>query len=183
LKILRKLVLIGAVISLVMISSIAWAGVNQTIDPIPDSKTLGQLHDLHGNVRVVEQYINKGNWLVVMLWASDCEVSQKRISSYNDFNNTSDIKNLEFLGVSLDGFENKPQAIQFIKNHEIDFPNLIGNRTTIKSMFQLLTGNFEFATPSFLVFSPTGELLAQQVGALPPENIEKFINSQIAAQP
>ena len=182
-KILRTLVLIGTVINLALISSITWSGVNHTIDSIPDSKTLGQLQDLHGNVRVLEQYTNKGNWLVVMLWASDCVVSKRRISSYNDFYNTSAVKNLEVLGVSLDGFENKQQTIQFIKNHEINFPNLIGNGTTIESMFQLLTGQFQFATPSFLIFSPTGELVAQQVGALPPEKIENFILSQNAAQP
>ena len=36
-------------------------------------------------------------------------------------------------------------------------------------------------TPSFLLFDPQGNLLAQQVGAVPPELIEEFIAKHTAA--
>lgn len=157
---------------------ISSASVDSAIIDSPDNNTLGYLKDFNGKERLLNEYTGKGEWVVVMLWASDCKVSNNTIHTYNDLHNASDVHNLQIIGISLDGTNGINQARRFIENHSVDFPNFIGNAQTIPTMYKLLTGQTEFATPAFLLFNPEGELLAHQVGAIPADMIESFIKQQ-----
>jgi peroxiredoxin len=139
---------------------------------------LGLLQDFAGNDRMLAEYAGNGNWLVVMLWASGCRVSNQRIDDYNDFYKENELDNLQFIGVSVDGLQGKADAQHFIDRHDVQFPNLLGELSAVSAFYTVLTGSAEFSTPSFLVFSPSGELVAQQAGAVPPEMIERFIKSR-----
>ena len=65
--------------------------------------------------------------------------------------------------------------VEFIKKHHIDFPNLIAEPEYVSAMYKELTGQFFSGTPSFLIFSPDGELKAAQAGAVPTSLIEDFM--------
>lgn len=138
------------------------------------------LRDLEGNERSINNYLEKGKWLIVMIWASDCFICNKEAKHYVDLHNRRKNKDLENLGLSIDGRDNRSEAIQFVKRHSISFHNLIGENIYISNLYTKLSGQYLTGTPAFLVFDQKAELLAVQVGAVPTSDIEQFIkdNSQ-----
>ena len=123
----------------------------------------------------VDIHRGQGQWLVVMLWASDCEICKTEVGAYKQFHQRHRQTTASVLGLTIDGTAGKEEALDFVNQHNLNFSNLIGEPETVMSYFQVLTGSPWIGTPSFLVFGPNGELMAQQVGALSPGLIEQFI--------
>lgn len=134
-----------------------------------------ELKDFNGTPHKLEDYVGKGKWTVVMFWASDCRVCNAEIGQYIQFNDTHKDKDASILGISLDGQSRMDDARAFIKRHDVNFPNLVGEPDEIVNIYQNLTSNEWLGTPSFLVYNPEGKLLAAQAGAVPTELIVKFI--------
>lgn len=141
------------------------------------------LTDFKHNPKTIEDYSGKGKWLLVMFWASDCHICNKEASHYVDFHFIHSDKDATVLGVSIDGKARFKDAVSFIKRHNVDFPNLIGEPEDVAGLYAKYSNSRWVGTPSFLLFNPKGEVLAAQVGAVPTEMIEDFIkkNSQAAA--
>lgn len=136
----------------------------------------GALQDLQGNPRSLDDYLGEGKWTVVMIWASDCHVCNAEAHQYVDFH-TFHQNEARVLGISMDGPRGVDDARAFIKRHNVNFPNLIGDPAEVAGLFTRLTGQRWVGTPTFLIFDPSGTLRAQQVGAVPQEVIAEFIAS------
>ena len=151
--------------------------------PFTVSQAAG-LKDFEGNPGAISNYTGNGKWLVVMIWASDCHICNHEAHQYVDFHFAHSDDDASVLGISIDGKAKKKDAEAFIKRHHVTFPNLIGEPLTVARMFYELTGSSWIGTPTFLIYDPKGELVAQQVGAVPTELIEDFIarSSRKAAQ-
>jgi len=135
------------------------------------------LMNFEGDPHSLSDYQERGKWLVVMIWASDCYVCNQEARSYDRFHNEHKGGDATVLGISMDGLEGKADATAFIKSHQVTVPNLIGDFEEIAQMFVDLTGENWIGTPTFLFYSPTGELMAQQVGGVPVALIENFIQA------
>ncbi|WP_455366593.1 TlpA family protein disulfide reductase [Kaarinaea lacus] len=140
-----------------------------------------KFQDFQGNPKGIADYIGKGKWLVVMLWASDCHVCNQEAHQYIKFHQDHMDKDAQVLGISLDGAAKKNDAREFLKRHQVNFPSLIGEPVQVASMYQELTGDTWIGTPSFMVYTPKGELLGAQAGAVPVSVIESFIERESAA--
>ncbi|HED16078.1 MAG TPA: TlpA family protein disulfide reductase [Gammaproteobacteria bacterium] len=142
-----------------------------------DKKLISEtvFQDMDGNNRVLNDYIGKEKWTIVMLWISDCHVCNQEASEYDDFHDKHKDTDARILGISMDGIEGKRDALAFIKRNEVGFPNLIGDPQTVASLYIRLTGGDWVGTPTFLIFSPAGELKAAQPGAVPVSLIEEYI--------
>lgn len=138
----------------------------------------GSLQDFNGVSHQLDDFTGKGKWTIVMMWASDCHICNKEAHQYVAFHNKHQTNDASVLGISLDGAEKKADAENFVKKHSVNFPNLIGEPNQVAGMYYELTGNNFRGTPTFLIFSPAGELRAQQVGAVPTDLIEKFMASE-----
>ena len=125
-------------------------------------------------------HVGGGQWLVVMLWASDCVACNREAHQYVDFHEFNQDGDARVLGISLDG-DNQAAAQAFIDKHAVSFPNLIADFPSGARWFADLTGKPFLGTPGFLVFDPQGELRAQQIGAVPAAVIEQFIAASSAA--
>jgi peroxiredoxin len=137
--------------------------------------------DFSGNQKSVADYVGNGKWLVVMLWASDCHVCNQEAHQYVNFHKQHKSKDAHILGISLDGASKKSEAREFLQRHKINFPSLIGEPEKVATMYQELTGGSWVGTPSFMVYTPGGELLGAQAGAVPVSVIESFIEREAAA--
>jgi len=146
-----------------------------------ESNTATPLKQLDGKSASIADYAGKGKWLVVMLWASDCMVCNREAPNYQAFHDKHKDKDAHILGVSLDGQAKLKDAKEFIKRHGVKFPNLVGEALDIANMYKELTGEDWTGTPTFMVYNPKGELLGAQVGAVPPNIIEGFIQRESAA--
>ncbi len=148
----------------------------------PAAASPGFKNLLNGVVDSIDAHRVDGQWLVVMIWASDCEVCDREIESYQAFHDRHRETTARVLGISLDGDTKLDDALQFIAGHEIRFTNLIGEPETVVGYYQELTGSRWIGTPTFLFFGPDGEIKAKQVGAVPPELVEEFIAANSVAQ-
>ena len=64
--------------------------------------------------------------------------------------------------------------------HRLNYDNLIIDWEGGRRLFYEITGSTLSGTPGFMLFSPEGRLVAQQVGAVPIELIETFIGSVVS---
>lgn len=131
--------------------------------------------DFSGKPQLLENYLGKGKWQVVMIWASDCHICNREAHEYVDFHLVHSDTDATVLGVSVDGESRKKAAEKFISKHSVDFPNLIAEPEFVGNLYKEFTGQYFAGTPSFLIFSPEGELKAAQAGAVPTGLIEEFI--------
>lgn len=134
--------------------------------------------DFSGKPRSLDEYTGKGKWTIVMIWAHDCTVCNQEAHSYVDFHTKHKEKDAWMVGFSADGQANKSKAEDFIKRHNLNFDNLIAEPEMVAEIFYDLTGAIWSGTPTFLVYNPKGELRAQQVGAVPVNLIEAFMEKE-----
>jgi len=130
----------------------------------------------------IDNHSEPGKWLIVMIWASDCEICKHEAGSYQQFHDRHREVDARVLGITLDGSARKDDALAFVDQHKLKFDNLIGEPEVVMGYFQLLTGSRWVGTPTFLVFGPDGELMAKQAGAVPTDLIEQFIAANTATQ-
>jgi peroxiredoxin len=133
------------------------------------------LKDFNGRNRNVSEFIGQGKWTVVVIWAHNCPICNNEIHHMTFFHDAHKDKDAIVLGVTVDGWDKRKKARDFVKTHELDFTNLIAEpRQDVMVKF----GGGEFyGTPTYYVYSPKGELLARQIGPVTQETIEKFIDS------
>ena len=140
----------------------------------------GEFHDLTGQPQSVASYTGKGDWLVLMIWASDCHVCNLEAKDYAQFHRSRRHDGIRLLGLSVDGAAKKTQAAEFIRRHDLPFANLIGEPIGVAWYFAALSGSQFRGTPSFMVFGPDGELAAAQAGAVRPDKIAAYIERKRA---
>jgi len=139
-----------------------------------------ELFDFAGKAQTLDAMTGKGKWSIVMFWAHDCHVCNQEAHEYVKFHEKHKDTDAEVIGISLDGNGNKNQAESFIARHKLNFSNFIGEPYTVAGIFEDLTGADWVGTPTFLIYNPKGEILAQQVGAVPVSLIETFMAKQSA---
>jgi peroxiredoxin len=137
------------------------------------------LYDFEGRPHTLEEYIGKGKWLVVTVWASDCAICEREIPELVAFHNAHRDKGATVLGISVDGPARKAEAMAFIQRHRIGFPNLLDGGRAFKAIYLRATGRPWFGgTPMNLVYAPDGRLAARRIGLLSKAEIESFIEKE-----
>ena len=133
------------------------------------------LQSLQGKPEKLSDYTGKGQWTVVILWASDCHVCNAEAEQYIQFHEAHKNADAQILGVSLDGQKKLDAARDFMKRHDVTYHSLIGEPEVVATMYEDLTGGHWVGTPTFLIYDRAGKLKAAQPGAVPTEIIEGFI--------
>jgi thiol-disulfide isomerase/thioredoxin len=128
-----------------------------------------------GEFETLDTYAGNGKWLIVMIWAHDCEICEREVGDYEKFHQKHVDDNARVLGITLDGEANRQLALDFVSRHRLNFENLIAEPETVAAFFEVTTGSKWVGTPTFLIFGPGGELKAKQVGAVETEIVESFI--------
>ena len=139
------------------------------------------LTDFNGNPEKIDNHTGKDKWTVIMFWASDCHVCNAEAHEYVAFQKKHKDGNIRMLGITLDGKANIEAAREFVKEHKLNFTNLVGEPETIGSLYYEMTGNFFVGTPTFMILSPDNKVKAADAGAIPPKIIEDFISEQSVA--
>lgn len=159
----RTLVFLAA---LAVGSSTAWAGSDA---PFPDMVTID------GEPVTTEADVGIGKWQLVMIWATDCHVCtlmKPKISAFHDAHKDIDA---EVYGVALDGPDNLAAVQAYMVKHKVTFPTYIGDINLIAANYEINAKTPLRGTPTYLLFSPTGELKAIDFGMLDVAAIERFM--------
>ncbi|HEY5789571.1 MAG TPA: TlpA disulfide reductase family protein [Gammaproteobacteria bacterium] len=133
------------------------------------------LQDFAGMPHALDEYTGKGQWTFVKIWASDCGVCNSKAHAYVDFHARHKDSDARMLGISLDGPQGLDAARAFVRRHALNYPNLLVDWEGGSALYYQLTGAPLTGTPAFLLYAPDGRLLAQQVGAVPTELLERFM--------
>jgi len=136
------------------------------------------LSDIEGKQHHVSEYIGKGKWVFLNIWGPRCPPCVEEMPDLQDFHDAHKDKDAIVVGMALDypgfGYANVEEVREFVDDYFITFPILLGDGRTIES----LGGGMLQGTPTTLVFSPSGELFARQVGALSRKVLENFMEDQ-----
>lgn len=155
-------------VALLLFSAVSAAG--------PGGETL---YDFEDRPHALEEFLGKGKWLVVTVWASDCAVCNREIHQMVAFHEAHRHGHASVLGISVDGPARKGEALAFIERHKVSFPNLLDDGTAFKSIYLRETGRPWFGgTPMHLVYAPDGALAARRIGSLARAEAEAFIEKE-----
>jgi len=131
------------------------------------------LKDFSGKDVNVNQYIGKGKWVVVTVWAHDCHICNEEIHEMTAFHKAHQSKDAIVLGVTIDGVDQRKVAQEFIDKHKLPFVNLIAEPD--QAVLMRFGGGAFVGTPTFYVYTPQGEIVAKNAGPVSQADIEGFI--------
>lgn len=143
-------------------------------DGRPGSRLDVPLQDFQGRERNASEFIGKGKWTVVALWAHDCQICNQEIHHMVFFHDAHHQKDAIVLGVSIDAPADRNKARQFIDRHSLNFTNLLGDS---KAIARFGAGRL-VGTPTFYIYSPEGALVTKRLGAMTREQVEGVINKK-----
>jgi thiol-disulfide isomerase/thioredoxin len=125
------------------------------------------LQDMQGKVHHLSDY--RGKWVLVNFWATWCPPCLKEIPDLISLHNER--KDVVVIGIAME-YANGKLVADFVKTHGVNYPIVLGNSKILAQI-----GEME-ALPTSYLYSPTGEQVAAQAGAITRENIESFIKSR-----
>lgn len=134
------------------------------------------LSDLDGKPRNVNEFIGRGQWVVVALWAHDCSVCAREIHEAADFHRAHAADGTaRVLGVSIDGRAQRQQAQAFARTHKLPFVNLLAEPDRAV-LLAFGAGRF-VGTPTYYIYNPAGEIVGENIGPVTRAELESFIAS------
>lgn len=110
-----------------------------------------------------------GQWTLIQLWALDCVVCEKQKPALSKMN--EDYNELTVLGLSLDGLSNAVDVRARIAGKRLSFDNYIAELNSVRSQLQSSFDSEYVATPTYILFSPTGKIIAVQPGPINLQNL------------
>jgi len=131
------------------------------------------LKDFNGKDRNINEFIGKGKWVAVMIWAHDCHICNQEVHQMTFFHDEHKKKDAIVLGVTIDGQEKIKEAAEFIKRNSVNFTSLIAEPEH-EVLIKFGGGPF-FGTPTFYIYNPKGDLVARNIGPVSGDDIERFI--------
>lgn len=140
-----------------------------------------ELSNFDGSKNAFSKYIGNGKWVVLKIWAHDCHVCNKEAHEYVAFHNKHKDKDAIMLGLSIDGKKNMDKAKDFMRRHKIPYRTFLGEPEIVANYYQNSTGSPWLGTPTFMIFDPSGKLVAESAGAVPIAVIEKFIAESVVS--
>lgn len=131
------------------------------------------LKDLNGRERNVNEFIGRGKWVVLTVWAHDCHVCAAEIHEMAEFHRAHKDKDALVLGVSIDGYAKRKQARAFVERHKLPFANLIAEPS--QAIIVKFGAGELVGTPTTYLYDPSGRLAAMTVGPVSRQDIESYI--------
>lgn len=136
--------------------------------------------DLSGRAGTLGDYTGKGQWTVVMIWASDCGICRHEAPGMEAFHQRHKGGVARVLGLSVDGPAGLAAARGFVREAGLTFPSLVGAAEDVATLYFDETGTNLIGTPAFLIFNPRGQLRSYQAGSLNVAALEQLIRLQPA---
>lgn len=131
------------------------------------------LKDFDGRERNVNEFIGRGKWVALTVWAHDCHVCAAEIHEMAEFHRAHKDRDAVVLGVSIDGYAKRKAAKAFVERHKLTFTNLIAEpRQEVIVRF----GAGELVgTPTTYLYDRNGRLAAMAVGPVTRQDLEAYI--------
>ncbi|MCG6872759.1 MAG: TlpA family protein disulfide reductase [Gammaproteobacteria bacterium] len=136
---------------------------------------------LDGGSRSLDEFLGGGRWAVVAIWASDCTTCNLSIREMVDFQSSHGGDKADVVSISIDGQSGREQAAAFRDRHQVNFPVLLADTASVRSLMSSLGAGEFHGTPTYLIFNPQGQLAGQGSGYTSQGQLEYFILKQTQA--
>ncbi|NND91525.1 MAG: TlpA family protein disulfide reductase [Granulosicoccus sp.] len=134
-----------------------------------------QLQDMNADRVDLTDYVGDGRWTLVMFWSTDCIPCEQQKPMLEAFHREHQASDAHVVGVALDGLEAREAIQQLIERHDPSYPNLVVFTDVFQRQFRELTGKDFRATPTYLLFEPSGTLAGARAGPIDRALIESVI--------
>jgi peroxiredoxin len=134
-----------------------------------------------GATVTLEQFTGQGKWLVVKIWASNCHVCNQTAHEIVALSNHRK-HDIQVVGIAVDADRNRPGVLAFIERHALNYPVLFDDGRGAEYIYRRgVQRKWGGWTPTYLVYSPQGELVAQHIGAVAEKDVVAFVDSYPSA--
>ncbi len=127
--------------------------------------------DTKGKVHRLDDY--KGKWVLVNFWATWCPPCLEEMPALQQLHETR--KDLVVIGIAME-YQDKEYVKQFADDLLVTFPIVLGDNK-IAAQIGKVPG-----LPTTYLYNPEGRVVAQNVGALTREAVERYIDSKVVAK-
>lgn len=135
---------------------------------------------LSGDAASLKEYVGKGKWTVVMLWETTCGICKQQEPEYAAFHERHKADFAEVIGVAIDGTDQLELIQNYVDQNTLPYPILLADKDNLRDAYFKATDEQFRGTPTYLLFSPEGKLVANQPGMLPASSIEFYIEEKLA---
>ena len=136
-----------------------------------------QFETLDGESVALEEFTGQGRWLVVKIWASGCHVCNQTAHEMVALSEHRK-HDVRVLGIAVDGRQNRSGVMAFIERHALNYETLIDDGRGAAYVYRRGVGeNWGGWTPTYLIYSPQGELVARNIGAVAESDVTRFVDS------
>jgi len=131
-----------------------------------------QVTDTDGKAHALTGY--KGKWVLVNYWATWCPPCLEEIPDLIDLHENKK-NNLVVIGVAID-YRSTKQVTDFAESLLVNYPIVLGTSRVVNQIGPVQ------GLPTTYLYNPDGKMVAQQVGPITREAVQKYIASQSASQ-
>ncbi len=135
------------------------------------------LEGIDGKKHALNEYIGKGQWVVVNVWATACPYCRRELFDLASFHDDHHEKDAIVLGLALDletfDFPDKDYLANFVSTYLIDYPVLLVSGEVASKVL----GHQIHTVPMTFFYNLEGKLAYQFTGELSKEMLEDAIKN------
>lgn len=136
------------------------------------------LDGLDGKQHSLDEYIGKGKWVVVNVWATACPYCRRELFDLTSFHDRHHKSDAMVVGLTLDlesfDIPNKVNLTNFAASYLIDYPLLlVSGKLATKAIGIPVT-----TVPTTLFYNPAGQMVYKTNGGLTTDILEAVINGE-----
>ena len=134
-----------------------------------------QLQSMDASRVDLNDYVGGGRWTLVMFWSTDCIPCEQQKPMIEAFHHDHEAVDARVVGIALDGMEARAEIQKLVDRHNPSYPNLVVFTDVFHRQFKELTGKDFRATPTYLLFDPSGELAGARTGMIERAELEAVV--------
>ncbi len=134
-----------------------------------------QLQSMDASRVELNDYVGGGRWTLVMFWSTDCIPCEQQKPMIEAFHHDHEAVDAQVVGVALDGMEARAEIQKLVERHNPSYPNLVVFTDVFHRQFKELTGKDFRATPTYLLFDPSGKLAGTRTGMIERAALEAVV--------
>jgi len=122
-----------------------------------------------------------GQWRMLAFWALDCVLCEQQKPRLSQFNQRYD--QLSVLGIAIDGRQHLAAIKKRLQDKPVSFPNAVVDYPTFAAQFHAQFGQKFLVTPTYLLYSPTGDDMTIHTGTLDFTRLASIIKTPVTRSP
>ncbi len=124
----------------------------------------------------IQDLVGKGRWTVFEIWDSSCLICRDTIHEITRF--STSFPNADVYGISTDGTMGRSDALAFVREHHLQFPHILTHFVEMSDFLLTHAGERLIGTPTLMLYTPEGQLLAVQPGPVTAKELIAFIQNE-----